>query len=444
MDEFFEAPPADEDVTLDPPRRMAAVRRARRSAAPTGAFFEYLAPDGKAWRCDVPDKLFGDFGISGDADTRRDELTRLHCDVGPVRESWDVIRRVYRLAPVIGATKEELREWSIEEIAREAGVPVKRIESIIEETKVFWARKCNERSLVTRAVEGPSRCIGATVEALGDLDDEQIAKLLSKHGFEEVPPNYQRYMARRIVEFQHLLDDEQGSHLARSALMQELILLEYDREIRRMLQKDGAGRSQKALDDLVQRRSSLQSTYENTLERLGATQEQNPGYRAKVAFGDSLGHLAKAMQEYYADGNNALVDGLFTAAEIKLLVTPTSLRPAQYRPDLPMLVEQWRANFWNPEWEGAKLPREMHRFFLATFKKASEEFTEGKVAEMDGGEVEAGDVEMAVAEGGMDAPAITATGAASADFAVPAPSTVAPTGNSRAPRADKDFAGWVS
>jgi hypothetical protein len=412
-------------------------------AAPTGAFFEYLAPDGKPWRCDVPDRLFADFGITGDADTRRDELTRLHGDVGPVRESWEVIRRVYRLAPVIGATKEELREWSIEEIAKEAGVPVKRIESIIEETKVFWARKCNERSLVARAVEGP------TVEALGDLDDEQIAKLLSKHGFEEVPPNYQRYMARRIVEFQHLLDDEQGSHLARSALMQELILLEYDREIRRMLQKDGAGRSQKALDDLVQRRSSLQSTYENTLERLGATQEQNPGYRAKVAFGDSLGHLAKAMQEYYADGNNALVDGLFTAAEIKLLVTPTSLRPAQYRPDLPMLVEQWRANFWNPEWEGAKLPREMHRFLLATFKKASEEFAADgsaalNVAEMDGGEVEAGDVEMAVVEGGMDAPGTTAAGAASADFATPAPTAAAPAGNSRAARADKDFAGWVS
>ena len=183
----------------------------------------------------MPDKLFADFGITGDVETRREALRRLHGDVAPVKESWEVIRRVYRLAPVIGATKEELREWSIEEIAKEAGVPVKRIESIIEETKVFWARKCNERSLVTRAVEGP------TVEALGDLDDEQIAKLLSKHGFEEVPPNYQRYMARRIVEFQHLLDDEQGAHLARSALMQELILLEYDREIRRMCRRTGLG-----------------------------------------------------------------------------------------------------------------------------------------------------------------------------------------------------------
>ena len=189
MDEFFEAPDLDEESVGagkrgSAPKKPGSGRmRARKAAATQGGFFEYLAPDGKAWRCDVPDKLFGDFGISGDADTRRDELTRLHGAMGPVRESWEVIRRVYRLAPVIGATKEEMREWRIEDIAKEAGVPVKRIESIIEETKVFWARKCNERSLVTRAVEGP------TVEALVDLDDEQIAKLLSKHDFEEVPPN---------------------------------------------------------------------------------------------------------------------------------------------------------------------------------------------------------------------------------------------------------------
>ncbi len=160
------------------------------------------------------------------------------------------------------------------------------------------------------------------------------------------------------------MDDEQGSHLARSALMQELILLEYDREIRRMLQKDGAGRSQKALDDLVQRRSSLQSTYENTLERLGAPQEQNPGYRAKVAFGDSLGHLAKAMQEYYADGNNALVDGLFTAAEIKLLVTPTSLRPAQSPPPSLAAAQPLRPH----RQEGTRKTRPSSRVF--TFSTA--------------------------------------------------------------------------
>jgi hypothetical protein len=63
---------------------------------------------------------------------------------------------------------------------------------------------------------------------------------------------------------------------------------------------------------------------------------------------------------------------------------------------------------------------------------------------MDGGEVEAGDVEMAVAGGGMDAPANTDASRASADLAMPAPTTAAPAANARASRADKDFAGWVS
>ncbi len=86
----------------------------------------------------------------------------------------------------------------------------------------------------------------------------------------------------------------------------------------------------------------------------------------------------------------------------------------------------------------------MHRFLLATFKKASEEFAEGKIVAMDGGEAEAGDFEMAVAEGGMDAQASTVAGAASADFTMPAPTTAAPAGNARVARPDKDFAGWVS
>jgi hypothetical protein len=184
MDEFFDAPALDEetDDAAKPepaPKKPAAGRlRARKATAPTGAFFEYPAPDGRRGAVNVPDKLFADFGIAGDADTRRDELTRLHGDVGPVRESWDVIRRAYRLAPVIGATKEELREWSIEEIAKEAGVPAKRIESIIEETKVFWARKCNERSLVTPAgSHAPKRaCLSVSDLSRAPLSSHRLCR----------------------------------------------------------------------------------------------------------------------------------------------------------------------------------------------------------------------------------------------------------------------------
>lgn len=431
-EQLFEAPPIAEEMGQPLAATEAPRKRARRSAAAAN-FFEYMAPDGKPWRCDAPDKVFVDFGIRGDSDFRRESLTRLHADLGVVPASWDVIRRLYRMAPVVGATKDEMRAWTMEEIAKESNVPAKRIEAVVEEAKIYWSRKCNERNLVTKAVEGP------TVEALGDLDDEQIAKLLSKHGFEEVPPTYQRYMARRIVEFQHLLDDEQGGHLARSALMQELILSEYDRQIQRAL----VNSNQKDLDGLVSKRSSLQATYENSLERLGATQEQNPGYRAKIAFGDSLGHLAKAMHAYYAEGDNSLIDGLHTAAEIKLLMTPAlnGLRPAQYRPDLALLVEQWRANFWDPNWDGAKLPREMHRCLLGTFRRASEEFAAGKTEEMEIEEVEAGEVEMAVAESVGEEGGGEVAEASTDEMAMPAPREAAH--GSRAPRGE-EFAGWAS
>ena len=361
----------------EPVEAPAAVAVPAPLAAPVADrnFLEYEAPDGTRWRCDNPGKLFGDFLILGE--DRAEQLTKWHADVATVQEVWGILRRVYRLAPLLGGTRDDLREWTMEEIAREATVPVKRIEELIEETKVYWARKSSERNLLHQAVAG-----------LRTLDEESVEKLLSQHGFSEVPAAERKYLATRILEFQHLLEDEQGAHLARSALMQELILREYDRRILVEMQKPAVATSQKGLDELIDKRGRQQGVYESTLEKLGATHEQNPGYRAKVAFGDSMGHLVKAVQEYYRDGNNELVDGMFTAAEIKLLMTPMTLRPAQYRPDLPLLIESWRENFWKAEYEGTKIPRDQHRLLLQAFRKAAEESAEGRVADLEEGEEE--------------------------------------------------------
>jgi len=424
----LECPPRPDDDSVDGSTAAAKPKKPRRPPkTAVGTFLEYLTPDGKPWRCDAPDKLFTDFGITGNEDESHDALTRFHGDVAPAKESWDVIRRLYRLAPVIGAKPDDLREWSVEEIAKEANVPKQRVEMVVEETKVFWARRNNERELVSKAVE-------SSPAAIGDLDEDQIEKLLSRHGFEDLPKEHRRHMARRILEFQHLLEDEQGAYLARSALMQELILLSYDSDIRHEMAKDRVSRGNEALDKLVTKRNALQSQYESTLEKLGATQEQNPGHRAKVAFGDSLGFMAKAMQAYYADDNNALVDGLFTAAEIKLLVTPTALRPSQYRPDLALLAAQWQEHFWEQKWEGVKLPREMFRFLQQSFQKASQQFAEGKTAEMDAEEVVEGDAELAV-----ESATLSEAGADLESMVLPAPNVMIP----RTARGGEDVA-WVS
>jgi hypothetical protein len=84
----------------------------------------------------------------------------------------------------------------------------------------------------------------------------------------------------------------------------------------------------------------------------------------------------------------------------------------------------------------------MHRFLLATFRKASEEFAEGKITEMDADEVEAGDVEIATDAALGEAVATTTGGEAATDLSMPAP--VAAPGKARGPRDDRDFGGWVS
>jgi hypothetical protein len=73
--------------------------------------------------------------------------------------------------------------------------------------------------------------------------------------------------------------------------------------------------------------------------------------------------MVKAYQEFYRDGGQLLIDGMFTEAEVKLLMTPTTLRPAQYRPDLPLMVEEWKRNFWDANYDSksAAIPRAAHR-----------------------------------------------------------------------------------
>jgi hypothetical protein len=48
------------------------------------------------------------------------------------------------------------------------------------------------------------------------------------------------------------------------------------------------------------------------------------------------------------------------------------------------------------------------------------------------------------ADGGVVDTSSVAVAGANADLAMPLPATAGPAGNARAPRADKDFAGWVS
>lgn len=360
-DNLAPAPPADDEPEARP---MAAVH--------AGGFLEYRAHDGTAWRCDRVADLFSDFKITGSEAEKAKRLSEWHQVMCPVPNTWQMLRRWYRVAPLIGSLHpDDMREWSREDLARSMGFSAALFDKQMQEAWDFWHRVQMEKELATRMVET------AGVEA---LDEKKIAELVNRHGFQTVPVQEHPYVALRIMDMSHLFELAEGRMLAQSAIFQELMMRAQQRKIGHAMQGDDKGGE---LEKLYASLQKLQTSYEATLEKLGATQDQNPNFRQRVAFNDSVGQISKAIMAYYADDDTAMIDGIFTQSEVKLLLTPTTLRPAQYRPDLVLLAQDWKANFWKVDYVAAKLPRQ-------TMQRLTKGFDEGVRAQMvEDGEVPA-------------------------------------------------------
>jgi hypothetical protein len=357
QDDLAPAAVAEEQPSAEPAPQMAVH---------AGGFLEYRAPDGAAWRCDRVAELFTDFNITGSDAQKHARLTEWHQVMSAVPVSWKMLRRWYRAAPLSGSlTADDLREWTRAELAAALGFSESLLDAQLAETRDFWQRVQMEKELAVRLVEHAGEKA---------LTEEDIVRLVKKHGFGSVPVQLYPKVAERVMEMSHLFDLPEGRMLAQSAIFQELMIITQQDKIGKLMQGGDANLS-KEYKEL----QSLQTTYEGTLDKLGATQDQNPNFRQRVAFNDCMGQVTKGMQAWYADGDNTIIDGIFTASEVQIQITPTTLRTAQYRPDLTLLIAEWKREFWNPNYgydaEGAevkttgKLPREVMRKLLRGFEE---------------------------------------------------------------------------
>lgn len=323
-----------------------------------GGFLEYATADGPRWRCDRAAELLADYKIAGTPGEQVRALEEWHRVMAPVPAMWQMLRRWYRCAPLMGAVSpDDLRDWTREDLAASLGFSVGLLERQLEETRDFWHKVQLEKELAGR--------MAATATA-GRLDLAKVGELVERYGFRKVPAAEHPYVALRITEMSHLFELAEGRMLAQSAIFQEL-MIRHQQDLIAVKMGDAAAGSASETTKLMDGLKSLQTSYEATLEKLGATQDQNPNFRQKLAFNDSVGQITKAIQAYYAEDDTALIDGIFTETEVKLLLTPTTLRPQQYRPDLTLLAQEWKRNFWNPEYDAEKLPREVHRRLLKGF-----------------------------------------------------------------------------
>jgi hypothetical protein len=353
-------------------------------------FIEYVAPSGEHWRIEDGKMLMADFSVEPA------EVPAWHQAMAPEKQTWHLLRSRYAIAPLAGeANPEYLQPKSSEEVGKPLGLSGQDVQGQIDNAKAFWMRwkTANKSKLDLPPAAAPP------------IPEDEVRVSLERYGFSDLPDQaHRQYAAQRLRDFKHKLEDEEGASLPPQAIRLELQLINIDKIIDKLAKT--AENNKDDRDEMrtwMNTREKVAGQHVSIMEALNATQAQNPSVQRKIAFIDCLGTLVKGMQDYESRGDTTLIDGLHTAGEVKFLVTPTSLRPAQYRPDVVAILKDAlkHENLWDPNYIPPTLDRGTHRRLLKSMQESLRAATEqdGALPDVeDDGSDSAGLVEAPLAE----------------------------------------------
>jgi hypothetical protein len=127
----------------------------------------------------------------------------------------------------------------------------------------------------------------------------------------------------------------------------------------------------------VKLNATLSADYDKALTRLLEECPWASQLAGKYALRASLSEITEGIQRYQSKGDNRLVDGLFTAAEIQLLMHRSVQSPTpNYRMGAVIYLLEAKAGLWDPNWQtqfkDAQLGR-LDRAFQAALVAAGNE-----------------------------------------------------------------------
>lgn len=339
-------------------------------------FIEYLTQGGERWRAERGRELLALFGIE-DCDVEM-SLPRWHVSMSAEPTTWWVIRRLFAVCPLLGVEDtEELRVWSdseiLERLSAERGerLPSSYVQELLDVAVEHWEKYGKPRAvaLPTSAFDEPTK--------KSDAEDEM---LLRKYGFRNVEDEDEKlYILDRLTVFAPWLENGQTKAIALLAIKQEVhLFFSLDPSIqiaRRNVRNDEESNvpnkvHSAQLDALQKSSEKAMASLKEMMETLGMTEEMNPSLSKKMAFKDAISEITLAIQQYKSNGDNTLIDGMFTAAEVKLLITPQELRPPQYRPDVVLSGFEALEHLWEKDWKPTPIQRSVHRKLLSVFQRS--------------------------------------------------------------------------
>lgn len=324
---------------------------------------------GDPWRCHHLDRLKADLG-----EQVTPEAT--HAALQHQSRLWRVARRLYGLRPVIpdpaSLDTDDLKDWTPAALAKALGITPKDLQTEVTAMRGMVEAARGRRTEDGRQAAKPEPKLADNLfeaaKARGEFTDDD--ELLKHHGIYSAGMDREdrRWLAERARDWRQALDHRQGRAMARQALMNEF-------EIRRMraalLKLDPAEKSQQVeYRMMTQAVTEAEKAYRNQLDQLDKVVPWMGLAGRGVKLSASLGDCTRAMQDYYHDGNRALIDGIHTAAEVEILLRMSDQSPhPKYRAGWVAHANAAIAGLFDPHWQNPFPPAVTRRLDLA-FKEA--------------------------------------------------------------------------
>lgn len=385
---------------------------------------EYSAPNDEKWRIERGADLIVDFELSDSAhlETVGEEieksLTAFHRALSGQDPAWTMICRIYGVAPLYGVEDfDEIRAWTIAELAEKRGIEPRDVMAQIEGAKVYWRQ--------WRLNEGKSTGLANVRSPRAVPDDETAEQLLRENGFGEIADQEEKgYVASRIQQLDLYLESDHLRSAARALIQQEVgiffvldpTIRDFRQSLAKRADKKPTEKESKQLLDMMRERRDAQTALDASMKVLGLADSQGNSLKKRLAFNDCVSTMLQAFQNYHSENDRHLIDGVFTAAEVELLTTPAELRPAQYRPDLIVSIYDASKHLWEKDWsptpQSRRACRKLRKGFAQGIAEArsDEGETTGEVVvedELEISESETADAGMAPLEANTTLPQTT-------------------------------------
>jgi len=338
--------------------------------APTMAEFELpsLSGPGEIWRVEKWELFRAEF-----PDVTKEQLPEFHSRISQSPRTFTVVRRLFGIFPLnlpVSGDPEDYRLWNRAELKERIGISDEELNSELEAAR-FAVRPSPAPTAVTVSPEAsPPR-------ELIEEDD----RLLHRHGFAESMFNVagrapedraaeKTWFCARVREWDKLLSDRVAQRLATQALFNEMRLR---RSESRLCQLDIDSKDYIRYSRMV---SELEESYERQLQSLD---ECAPWFNVtgkQMNVTGAIAELIRGIQEFQSDGSNKILDGVFTALEIQVLLRSSQQVPTpRYRLGWVTYINESKQWLWNRDAQAQFRPTDLQKLD-AGFKEGVRVFTE--------------------------------------------------------------------